>query len=320
MHIHNNNGDIQSDTSVKTNNNNNTVNHIYLHTGPNQSEFDGWMRQVGSLLHIAAEHTSIKPVLDLLIAAIEPERIFLHSYPGIAEYNIKGGIELILIIDEINYPLNASFSFVKLSCFKTNNMIVSVHSSCKMEAGLKEGHPYYSTHCREEYLVFSGSRYRLTEATVNSTTELEAEVSNAFHAGINKASELWESANDLEKKASHNCAALMLHQCAEHVYRTILWSVARRVPKTHTLEKLERKAAYYMPQILDVIAEKSSLELLDMVYESQTLPHFKIEDVCDISILSTTVKNLLQASLIIFNDKQNRMFDSGKLKNNTIGE
>lgn len=293
-----------------------TTNHIYLHPGPNQSEFDNWMRQVGSLLHIAAEHSRIKPILDLLIAAIEPERIFLLSYPAITAQNIKGGIELILIVDKINYPIKSVFSFVKLTCFKTSNLIVSVHSSSKMERGLSAGHPYYSTHCTEENLIFSGNSYRLLKTHCDLIDRLKIEVSEIFHEGINKATELFELANDLEKKARYNQAALMLHQCAEQVYRTVLLSIGQHIPSYHRLEKLERKAAYFMPQIYDIITDKSNLEILNSAYESHTLHRFEMEDLCDISILSADVKNLLQLSSIIFEDKKNRMFGiTGELKN-----
>src|SRR5690606_9068490 len=75
-----------------------TTNHIYLHPGPNQGEFDNWMRKIGSLLQVASEHTALKPVLELITAVFEPQRVFLINHPALPELDVESYTEILVVM------------------------------------------------------------------------------------------------------------------------------------------------------------------------------------------------------------------------------
>src|SRR3546814_11424249 len=68
-------GGIAKHNDFSTHDDSQTTNHIYLHPGPNQGEFDNWMRRIGSLLQVGADYTALRPVLDLIIARTEERRV-----------------------------------------------------------------------------------------------------------------------------------------------------------------------------------------------------------------------------------------------------
>jgi|GEM_PF-2111628 len=304
---HYNNGNIghlNHDSSVQ--NTTHTVNHIYLHPESTSLEYNDWMRKIGSLLHIGLEYAIIKPVLELLVAAIEPERMFVLGNPAIEEHQIKAGIEIILIVDERKNSCSSVRAFVELACIKAVNVTVSVHRASKMEAGLKDGHTYYSTHCKEDYLVFSASRYRLNETPQHRIKEIYKQVEKTFYEGLLKAEDLRNLAVELENDNQHHHAAVMLHQAAEQVYRSILWTMGRESPATHRLKKLQQKAAVFVPQICQAGPGKADLESLDLAYTSLVGPCFGMTEGCVISNLNIKVKQLIQVAMAAFNNQQSR--------------
>src|SRR5690606_34565321 len=76
-----------------------TTNHIYLHPGERSGEFERWMREIGGLLQIDREYSSLKPLLDLIVAVLEPRRMFLIPHPAIEKYDVKACVEIILVLE-----------------------------------------------------------------------------------------------------------------------------------------------------------------------------------------------------------------------------
>lgn len=304
--IHNNHGSIGR-LNTDNSNTQQTTNHIYLSAGANTLEFNEWKQKIGSLLHIGIEYSGIKPLLDLIIAVIEPQRIFMLSHPPIEEYNIKASIEIILAIDRLNNHGSVK-SFLKVACMQSSDVTISIHPSRTLESALESGHLYYSSHCKEQYLVFSGSRYRLYETPSDTIKEFGKDSHREFYEGINNAEKFWNLANDLNNNKQYNPAALMLHQSVEQVYRSILWAIKRESTSSHLLRNIERKAAVCMPQISQTIPNKSNLEHLDMAYDSQIYPHFDIEELCEIPDLCLEVKQLIQVSIAAFQNKHEMLF------------
>src|SRR3546814_14485107 len=93
-------GGIAKHNDFSTHDDSQTTNHIYLHPGPNQGEFDNWMRRIGSLLQVGADYTALRPVLDLIIAGFEPERLFLIPHPAFPELDVDACIEFLVRSEE----------------------------------------------------------------------------------------------------------------------------------------------------------------------------------------------------------------------------
>src|SRR5690606_31285047 len=81
------------------NENQSTTNHIYLHPGHQSGEFENWMRKIGGLLQINSEYLQLKPLLDMIIALLEPSRLFLIPHPSIEKFDVKPTIEILLVLN-----------------------------------------------------------------------------------------------------------------------------------------------------------------------------------------------------------------------------
>jgi hypothetical protein len=303
--IHHNTGDIGSlhaDHSRRTSNNN-TNNYIYLHPGPNQDEFDSWMRKIGSLLQISSSQATLKPFLDLIIATMEPERIFIRNY-ALAEKSDIDGCTEIMVVTDVEYSTEAIYLFLKLAFISRNNIVLSFHNSNDVNDGLVNGHPYYSFHCKEDYLVFSGSPYRLPQTSVQQLSELSAKANEVFKADLDKSASFVEVARIHHKNNQFNIAALMLHQACEQHYKSIVLAFGGNTKDTHSLFELEKIALLYIPQIFRVFSneDKVYLQLLDSAYSSQTDSSFKVNEEYAV-ILFQKVETLLKLSKEAFEAK-----------------
>lgn len=302
-----------NDNDFSTSNNTNTVNHINITPETNPSEFSKWTRQTGSLLHIASEYTGLKPVLDLIVAAIEPERIFLLSHPAMEEFEIKSCKEILLVVDEEKIQSKAALKgLIRLACMRQQDVILSFHSSNEMESGLNNGHAYYSSHCKEEFLVFSGSRYRLSQTSEEVMVELSNEITETFDLEIKQAFLFLDAARQNADNKVYNISALMLHQCLEKLYMAIIGIFGSYLPKTHNLFKLKTMAAKYYPQISEIIDE-SVLESLSMAHESATARYFDISEILDVVSLLDDVENVLKVSVAIFEQKIKSLFGTNDM-------
>lgn len=297
-----NNGDSNYST---TNHNLSTTNHIFLNPMSNPTEYENWNRQIGSLLCIGEQFTSIKPILDLFIAVIEPERIFLFCHPAIVECEIRESIEILIVVDFKKLTSKKGLRFLlELACIKNRDVTVSIHSSEKLDHDLNNGHPYYSSHCKEEHLVFSGCPYRLIVTSKEILSEIHSDVKSTYEKGIEVALQFLENAKDCQKKGLLNLAGLMLHQTIEQLFKTILWSFRQYSGySSHNLVKLRKTAIQYMSQISKDIVDNSSLESLNMTHESITSINFDISEIEDISELYLDVQKLLNVITVAFENK-----------------
>lgn len=294
-----------------TNQNPCTTNHIFLSPASNELEYENWIRQVGSLLQIGSQFAKLKPILDLLIALVEPERMFLFTHDAIAEYEIKESTEIVLVINGEKKLSSDKMvrTISQIACFQKNNVLLSVHSSKKIDGYLIDGHPYYSSHFKEKHLVFSGIMYRLCQAPQEKLTEIKTICKNVFDKGIEKAQRTLEIAIECEKKDSLNLSALMLHQAIEQLYNSILWSFEHYPPYfSHNIFKLQNQVCLYMPQLFGIV-DKFCLKNLNSAYQSQAMVHFDISEVLDVPSLFDDVQKLLNVAKYVFESKL-RLFDS----------
>ncbi|SEL30860.1 hypothetical protein [Parapedobacter koreensis] len=309
-HLNGPGGDIRysGDVTNNTNNNSKTTNHIYLGSYTNQGEYDSWMRQIGSLLHVSAQHASLKPILDLIMAAIEPDRIFLLDNPAIPEYQVFGCTEIILAIDMDKAPSKKMLDgILKFCCTRMQDVVLSFHPSQQVEDGLAGGHPYYSTHCREEFLVFSGSCYRLPKTPETVLPDLKAEIMESYKESMARASAFLENAKAISKKQSHNPALVMLHQCFKQLFTAITHSLGKDCPTSDNLIKLKRKAERYLPQLQPYVDE-NVLAHIDGVRKSTAGRYLEAGEVFETASLLDDTGELLKAVGVIFDHTMERMF------------
>lgn len=230
-----------------------TTNHIYLHPGHHSGEFENWMRKIGGLLQIGSEATHLKPLFNLLVSVIEPERIFLYTFPEISENRIKAYTEVLLLVDtERNNQVDALNGFIKLACYKYHDVMISLRTTSHVtDLKIDDMTGYEILHFREDFLIFSNSPYRLNVFTKEQLHESYAKVLRLFIDHHEKATKGFEMAKLLLEQKQTYQAYVFLTSMMEQLYNAIIYAFDPLYSYYVgvSLSQLRTKASTYLPQL-----------------------------------------------------------------------
>lgn len=240
-----------------------TVNHIHLHPSAITTEYDTWLKQTGSLLQTSAVHASLQPLLQLLALTLEPERIFLLPYTTAFNNTEHHYAEIIVAVDTQTINEKAAQIFTNIAAFKMQQVHIAVHTAEQMEAGLAAGNLYYTIACRERFLVFSGSPYKLQPVLQEQLQALATSAKESFQQGIANINELFKTAKACKKEAV--MSLIILRSVIEQLCRTVLYSFGEKDISFTSLWQLMQPCIFYLPALAATLPEKKILDALDNV-------------------------------------------------------
>ena len=291
-----------------THNNAQTTNHIYLHPGPNQGEFDNWMRQIGSLLLVASEYADLKPLMELVTAIFEPQRLFLINHPALLEHDVEAYTEIMVVMNrEKIASRELAKGILKMACFGQKNVFLSFVTTSKFERGIDNGHLHYYALCMEENLVFSGNPYRLQKPSAETLDELRRELPERVDRLFSQTALFLSEGERLAKNQSANLAALMLHQCLEYLFKNMLYEYNRKFYNTHRLTKLCPNVEKYMPQVCAKLSE-STIDALDTTLDVITTPYYDVNEIWDAESVFEEVDKALKVAKAILEKRMQLFF------------
>lgn len=242
-----------------------TTNNIFLHPGHHAGEFDNWMRKIGGLLSIGSEAANLKPLLDLLTAAIEPERVFLYVLPAIEEQQIKACTEILLVVDTKRMAgMESLIGVVKLACMKYQNVVFTFRSSCDVEQGLKGLSWYEMLHCKEDYLVFSNNPYRLKQVEDHHVEWCNNTIFDIFDNRYRTGLRALEVSKSLFEEQHIYQSYVLLINAMEQIYNSIIYTFESKFHVGNKLAELRQRSAIYLPQLF---ASSSGLEIIESLSE-----------------------------------------------------
>ncbi len=266
--IHGSVGTIYHGSVNKSQNQRITTNHIYLHPGERSGEFERWMREMGGLLQLDREYSTLKPLLDLIVAVLEPNRIFLIPHPAIEKYQVKPYVEIILILDGWEYDLDRNEPIVKgileLVCMKQRTVVFNIHSGDEWEAEMKDGYFYNVAHCRSKFLVFSGSPYRLEEPEADSLKNFQDNFSSKFNNQVEITEHFLKKCKALlcEGDVVSDLVFTLFLSCLKQIYRMVIWALSFDIPSLNRSSKeLEEMAARVLPQLRGQLSKNTDVYL-----------------------------------------------------------
>ncbi|WP_418359360.1 hypothetical protein [Sphingobacterium detergens] len=253
----------KSETSQAT-----TTNYIYLHPGERSGEFERWKREIGGLLQIDQEYSALKPLLDLIVAVLEPNRIFLIPHPAIEKYQVKPYVEIILVLDgwkdDIDRKEPMVRSILELVCLKQRTVVFNMFSEEEWETGVEDENYYSMAHCRPKFLVFSGSPYRLTEPEAESLKNFQDNFSSKFNNQIRITEHFLEKCKTLlcEGDIVPDLAYTLFSSCLKQIYRTVIGTLSFDIPSLNrSSKKLEEMAAKVLPQLRGQLSRNADVYL-----------------------------------------------------------
>jgi len=254
--------------TVNRNQQQTTTNHIYLHPGERSGEFERWMREIGGLLQIDREYSALKPLLDLIVAVLEPDRIFLIPHPAIEKYQVKPYVEIILILDGWEYDLDRNEPIVKsileLACMKQSTVVFNIHSGDQWEAEMEDGYLYNVVHCRSKFLVFSGSPYRLEEPEADSLKDFQDNFSSKFNNQVEITEHFLKKCKALlcEVNVVPDLVFTLFLSCLKQIYRMVIGALSFDIPSLNrSCKELEEMAVRVLPQLRGQLSKNKDVYL-----------------------------------------------------------
>ncbi|GLU56124.1 hypothetical protein Dfri01_55850 [Dyadobacter frigoris] len=270
-----------------------TINHIYLMPDNSLDQYNSWTEKITSLVHTASDQIRLKPIVDLLITAISPERIFIISYKGLPQHRINSYTEILVTLDDDeDVDEDLYLDFVKLAFSKHPDILVSLGGASEVRGYLQFGSPYHCSHFRNQFQVYSRKRSAITEMDQDQLDKLKAEADARFLAIFSKAQQLFSVADGLLKEENPDLGAFMLYQTLHLLYQSVINTFKGPIPETFSVAEYQKKAEEYLP----IMARNNRLtHLLDRLEQACSLQgqHNYQNGKVSMELLSTDISILM---------------------------
>ena len=227
-----------------------TINHIYLMPDNSLDQYNSWTEKITSLVHTASDQFRLKPIVDLLIAAISPERIFMISYKGLPQHHIDSYTEILVTLDDDeDVDEDQYLNFVKMTFSQHPDILVSIGGASEVRGYLQFGSPYHCSHFRNRFQVYSRKRSAITEMDQDQLDKLKAEADARFLATFSKAQQLFAVADKFLKEDNMDLGAFILYQTLHLLYQSVINTFKGPIPETFSAAEYQKVAEDYLPII-----------------------------------------------------------------------
>ncbi len=205
-------------------------------------------------------------ILQLLVAAIRPERIFLLSWQ---EHRL---VDLLIVVPDTSArPFSYYETLIETAFCNVPELCFSLIQAHALAQHIAEGHLFYLSSCTEEKQVYSSSPLDLPGVAAAKKEEVRTKAHEQFTGGMDRAAIFLEGAKTYFEAGNNGMALFMLHQATELTFRAIIMVLTGYEVKEHkiaVLQKHTRRCAPELNQVLpaDTDKEKGLLALLDSAY------------------------------------------------------
>jgi HEPN domain-containing protein len=278
------------------------INHLTFH--------DHMLKQVEAAWLVLQRQPAIKKVLDtnagnnptallnLIVAAIKPERIFLLG---------TNPLDLLIVTpDNARRSLKDYGTIIEFSCLNDETVNASVIRSAELSKHLQEGHLFYSRVCQPANVLYEQEFTAPLPNPPKGLQNLTEASKHHFEVGFNRAEGFLKSATYHQEIGQNELAAFMLHQAVELAARALLLALTGKDIQTHDLSVLKKQCVRCNPHLKSYFLSESGsderlLILLDKAYKSARYEtDFKIlfSDLCILKKNVTVLLTQLKASMI----------------------
>ncbi len=227
-----------------------TINHIYVMQDNSLDRNDSWTGKITSLARDASNQFRLKPIVDLLITAISPERIFMINYKGLPQHRIDSYTEILVTVDDDeDIDEDQYLDFVRLAFSRHPDILVSLGGASEVRGYLQFGSPYHCSHFRNQFQVYSRKRSAISEMDQDQLDKLKAEADARFQTTFAKGRELLAIADEFLKKEKLDLGAFILYQTLHLLYQSVINTFKGPIPETFSAAEYQKVAEDYLPII-----------------------------------------------------------------------
>jgi len=240
---------------------------VFVHPGSNMQEMNQWKENLIAILQqVPSEADALKPLIQLIVTAMAPHKIFMLKNGGNTNTCPEMYIDLLIIMaDNNNVPFAELEPVLEIACLRHQRVCCSLHSACRVKESIQKGHIFYSMNCISENLVYDDKGLILPSTTPEALGNMKSQIKEKFTPGFEKAVSFYKSALHLHQNNSSPIVAFYLHQATEFTYRAILQSLNGFYKKTHVIRSLKTLARRCAPQLNAILPDNTRKEshLLD---------------------------------------------------------
>lgn len=249
-----------------------------------------------------------KSVIELLVAALEPELIFEVNHPHSTSSTRASYRDLLIILPDKNHrPFKEFEPTIELIIAGEDNVYCSLHKFSGLYQSIENGHIYFTRVCIPENVVYQRTFTKLPVAPAEKMLQVFQKSKREFTAGLDKAEKCYQGAQHYQQIQAAALAMFALHQAVETIFRTVAISLYGHEKRTHSIKSLKRCNRRLAPQLNDVFPadtteEERLLMLLDDAYLDAR--YNTMYEICssDFNIIFNRVAQLLELANRAFNE------------------
>lgn len=271
-----------NDDHTENNNNSSTIYNttVFIQSDPETQEIKNWKERLISIIeNVPAKADTLKPIIQLLVAAISPSKIYMLQHKGTINAPSGGYIDLLLVIaSKCDIPFAELEPTLEIAYLKDQRVCCSLHSEGNLLENLRLGHIFYSLNCIPGNLIYDDETVKLPATTPQVIQEIKRISREKFTRIFDKALHFYESALSLHQNHPSQIIAFMLHQSIELTYRGMLQCLNGYDKKTHDIRSLKKYIRRCAPQMNTIFPdgkeeEKHLLDVLEASYLDSRYEH-----------------------------------------------
>lgn len=285
-------------------NHTNTYNtHIFIYPDQDMVEIKNWKERLLSILEqVPGEMDRIKPLIQLIVSAVKPAKIYKMKHQDTGTGINKDFIDLLIVISpKNNTPFTELQPILDMTYLNDWQVSCSLHSEGNVIDGLRNGHIFYSLQCTAENLVYDDKAAAYPVTPPDILREMKAQAYLRFEQNFIKALDFHEGAVYLQENQASLITGFMLHQAAELTFRGVLQGLNGYDKKTHEIRVLKKHIRRCAPQVCNIFSddseeEKRILDVLESAYSHARYENdFKIPEE-DLAVLFKKVSSLQETA------------------------
>ncbi len=242
--------------------------NIIILTG-NELQASPWQQKLDRILSALSgklDRYQLKPLIQLLVAALNPEKIYMadHHAPG---EDATHTIDLLIVLTG-DKPIPELEPLLQIGGLKDERVRCTLYNEQRLLHALEHEHVFYTLHCVPENLVYDNGRKAYPVLRLEQTAVLKAGIVRDFSRHLGAVDRFLACAEDTRTEEQQSgLAGFFVHQSVETVYRSLIRVLDGYDKRCHQVRALQKAVRLCAPQLQSVFPDNTKQEqrLLDLL-------------------------------------------------------
>lgn len=247
-----------------------TENIIFL-TGNDLPE-SPWQEKLNRILYSLSgklDRYRLKPLVQLLVAALNPEKIYMVDHQPFGS-DTTHAIDLLIVLT-CNKPIPELEPLMDIGGLNDERVRCSLHNEQRLLHAMEHEHVYYTLHCRPENLVYDNGRKAYPVFSAEQRAALKTRIARNFSRHLEGADRFLHCAEHTRADGQQSgLVGFFLHQSVETLYRSLIKALDGYDKRCHYIRTLQKAVRICAPQLQSVFSDhnKEEQHLMNILVDS----------------------------------------------------